>query len=97
MIGDAIALIDFLMKHKKEYQTKSALFSWDRTRKEGDKIIDVIRIPHPDNRIWFYKVKEVEGYVFVYMPVIPSLYIDYGQLQGDTNPDANVFRFVGIH
>lgn len=95
MIGDVIAFIDFLQRHKQEYQTKSALFSWDGTRLDGSSIISVIKVTSPDSRIWFYKITEVQDYEFVYMPVIPSLYVDNGQLQGETNPDARIFRFVG--
>jgi hypothetical protein len=95
MISDAITLIEFLQKHKREYQTKSALFTWDGTRKEGSNQLEVQIIKATDARVWFYKVKELEGFVFVYSPVIPTLYIDYGQLQGSNNPQADVFRFVG--
>lgn len=95
MISDVITLIDFLSKHKRDYQTKSALFSYDGTKINGDNLIEVQKIPTNDVRIWFYKIKEVTNFEFIYMPVIPSLYIDYGQFEGDTNPNAKIFRFVG--
>lgn len=96
MIGDVISLIDFLRKHYSEYAIKSALFSSDGNRIEGDDTIQVSKIPSSANpQIWFYRVAPVDGYEFVYMPVIPSLYVDYGQLKGQNNPDANLFRFVG--
>ena len=96
MISDALALIEFLKKHWTEYSVKSALFSSDGSRVEGDTFIEVDRIPMDGNdKIWFYKVREKFEYEFVYMPVISSLYIDYGQIHGTTNPDAKVFRFVG--
>lgn len=96
MIGDVISLIEFLRNHYSEYSVKSALFSSDSKRIEGDLIIEVIKIPSSNNsRIWFYKVKEVEDYEFVYMPVIPSLFTDYGQIQNQQNPDSKIFRFVG--
>lgn len=96
MIGDALALIDFLKKHWTEYSVKSALFSSDGSRIEGDNFIVVDKIPVQDNeKMWFYKVREQPEYEFVYMPVIPSLHIDYGQIHGTQNPDSKVFRFVG--
>lgn len=96
MIGDALALIDFLKKHWTEYSVKSAMFNADGTRIEGDAFIVVDKIPVQDNeKMWFYKVREQPEYEFVYMPVIPSLHIDYGQIHGTQNPDARVFRFVG--
>ncbi|MFA4937437.1 MAG: hypothetical protein WC575_04115 [Patescibacteria group bacterium] len=95
MISDVISLIDFLRKHYLEYKVKSALFSVDGIHIEGDETIQVEKVSTLDQRVWFYKVKEVDGYEFVYMPVIPSLYIDYGQLQGQSNPDSKIFRFVG--
>jgi len=96
MIGDALTLIDFLKKHWTEYSVKSALFRADGTRVDGDDFIVVDKIPVQDNdKIWFYKVREQPQYEFVYMPVIPSLHIDYGQIHGAQNPDAKVFRFVG--
>lgn len=96
MINDALAFIDFLKKHWTEYSIKSALFNSDGSRVEGDTFIEVERIPMDGNKeIWFYKVKEKPEYEFVYMPVIPSLYVDYGRIDGTANPDAKVFRFVG--
>lgn len=96
MIADALSLIEFLQKRWQQYTVISALFKWDGTRLEGDERIKTERITVGDLQDkWFYRVKEVEGYVFVYMPVIPTVYVDYGTLQGDQNPDAKVFRFVG--
>lgn len=95
MIGDALSLIDFLQKHWTEYSVKSALFNSDGVRIEGDSFVEVDKIPVKDNdKMWFYKVKEKPEYEFVYMPVIPSLSIDYGQIHGTPNPDAKIFRFV---
>ena len=96
MISDALSLIEFLKKHWVEYSVKSALFNSDGSRVEGDSFIEIDRIPTTGNeKMWFYKVREKPEYEFVYMPVIPSLYVDYGQIHGTNNPDAKVFRFVG--
>jgi len=94
MIGDVISLIGFLQKHWVEYSVKSALFNSDCVKIEGDNFIEVSKLVSKDSKIWFYKVKEKTEYEFIYMPVIPSLYIDYGQISGTVNPDAKIFRFV---
>lgn len=95
MIGDAIAVIDFLMKQADKVGVISALFDSDGTRLEGDERITIEKKAVPDKpAMWFYKVKELEDYEFVYSPVIPTLFVDYGQLTGKTNPDARLFRFV---
>lgn len=68
----------------------------DGARIEGDDFIVVDKISVQDNeKMWFYKVREELEYRFVYIPVIPSLHIDYGQNHGIQNPDAKVSRFVG--
>jgi hypothetical protein len=95
MIGEVISLIDFLRRNYQEYSTKSALFDYEGKKKEGDDLIEVERINTDKPHIWFYKVKEKDEYVFIYMPVIPALYIDYGTHSGTTNPNSNIFRFVG--
>ena len=87
MISDVLSLIDFLRRHWTEFAVKSAMFKFDGTRIEGDDFIEVERIPATDNKdIWFYRVKEKHGYEFIYMSVIPSLSIDYGQLKNTKNP-----------
>jgi len=94
MIGDTIALIEFLKKNIKKHSVKSALFNCNGQLKEGDSFIEIVRINTNKNCIWFYKIKEKKDYVFIYMPVIPSLYIDYGMQSGTKNPDSTIFRFV---
>lgn len=95
MISDVISLIDFFDKTKHSVSTKSALFRWDGTKIEGDNEIQIVLSSDPNNsKIWFYKVKDINPYVFVYMPVIPSLFIAYGVASGEKNPDAKFFRFV---
>lgn len=99
MIADALALIDFLKKNKDQYVTKSALFQWDGAHLEGSKEveIEIIRFQEPEKaNQWFYRVKPKEGYVFVHMPLIPgAVHVDNGQLVSDTNPNAEIFRYVG--
>ena len=97
MISDAITLIEFLRKHWEQYSVISALFQWNGTRIEGDERIIVEKIPVEGREdTWFYKIREIEGYVFVHMPVIPgSVYIDNAKVKGEKNPDAKLFRYVG--
>ena len=59
MIGDVLAFIDFLRKYWTEYSIKSALFTSDGKRIEGDSFIEVDKIPMRGNdKVWFYKVKD---------------------------------------
>lgn len=96
MISDALALIDFLKKNWEHYKTVSALFKWDGTKVEGDDKIAVVKIQVKGSRDkWFFRIRPVDGYVFVYMPLIPSVVVDNGTLGGEKNPDADLFRFVG--
>ena len=96
MIADAITLIEFLKKYWEQYSVISALFDWKGQKIEGDERIAVERIiaDGSENK-WFYKIKELEEYVFIYMPVIPTVYVDYGMKIGEQNPNAKFFRFVG--
>ena len=96
MVGDVLAVIDFLEKKAGELSTVSALFDYMGHRQAGDGRIDIEKIDiQGDNSKWFYRVKPIKDYIFVYAPLIPSLYIDYGTKVGAANPDANIFRFVG--
>lgn len=94
MIADALALIDFLQRNKDKYTTLSALFKSDGSRVEGSTKVELDIIPSSDNEnIWYYRVKPVNDYVFVVMPVV-SCYTDYGIPINTSNPDASFFRFV---
>jgi len=96
MISDIITLIEFLKKNWQEYQTISALFDYDGILIEGDKRIIVEKIFVEDSKDkWFYRIKPLEDYVFIYMPLIPSVQVDNGTVREEANPDANFFRFVG--
>ncbi|MBU0612971.1 hypothetical protein KKB10_03050 [Patescibacteria group bacterium] len=96
MISDALSLYEFLKKHWKKYSVISALFDADGERIEGDQKIFVTKqIVGGRNDQWFYRIKEIDEYTFIYMPVIPLVYADYGLEQGETNADARIFRFVG--
>lgn len=95
MLGDVIALLDLVLKSKDKFDTKSALFSWDGSRLEGDTEIVVKKIKTNNEKIWYFLVNELKDYEFVYMPVIPSVYVDNGVLKDEINPDARLFRFVG--
>ncbi len=96
MIGDALALIEFLRKHYEEYQVFSALFDWQGKRIEGDEELTVEKIPDVGREdVWFYRVKGPKDYVFVHMPVVAGLYADYALgPKSSKNPDARLFRYV---
>jgi len=95
MIADIISLIEFLRKNWDRCQVINALFDWEGKRIEGSSkiVVDRIEVEGREEQ-WFYKIKELKDYVFIFMPVIPT-YIDYGTKRGDKNPDARFFRFVG--
>ena len=97
MISDVIALIDFLKKCQDQCNIISALFDWSGKRLEGDERIIVDKISIRDKKdAWFYKIRPLEEYIFIHMPVVPgSVYIDNGMEDGEQNPDAKLFRYVG--
>ena len=94
MIGDVIAVWDFIKERADAFGEISAIFAVDGKRIEGSDDIEVEVIPTDAKTKWFYRIKEKEGYVFVYIPLIPSVYVDYGTAAGLQNPDARFFRFV---
>ncbi len=94
MISDALALIEFLKKHYDEYHVLSALFDSEGKRTEGDSELEVEKIPSGREGRWFYRVKGLEGYVFVHMPVVAGLYPDYALAGEGPNTDATLFRYV---
>ncbi len=95
MLGDAIALIEFLRANWQKYSVISALFDSNGTKIEGDERIAVEKLPVAGRTDqWFYRVRPVSEFVFVYMPVIPTVDVDFGR-RGTNNPEASLFRFVG--
>ena len=93
MLSDVIGLIDFVERRLDDAATLRALFRADGERVSGDESLDV-SVHRANQRTWFYSVQGPEGYEFVYLPVIPSVNVDYGTRGGDPVPDAKVFRFV---
>ncbi len=95
MISDVLNLWDFLEKRYDQYTVIHALFSWDCQRLNGDNNIELEKIIYPkEAAIWYYRVKPYKNYVFVPFPVNPAVNVDYGQLDGQINPDVNIFRYV---
>lgn len=93
MVGDVLALIEFLRKHWEELHVVQGFFDADGNRMEGDEELSVnIHSTDRDN-VWFYEVVGPADYVFVHMPVVAGLYADYA-LRGSKNPDARFFRYV---
>ena len=97
MISDTITLIEFLRKHWVEYKIKSAMFNPQGQRVEGDEeiVLDKISVVSGDSRQWYYRVRPIEGYVFVFMPTVPgAVHVDLGKPVGADNPSTEYFRFV---
>lgn len=93
MIGDALALIKFLQDSKVKYDTLSALFDAEGNRLSGSDKIEIQKVTTQHSDVWFYKVKPVEDYVFVPMPVMPC-YTAFLKVDGVNNPVADFFRFT---
>ena len=95
MIGDALALIEFLRKHSEALRVLSALIDWQGNVVDGDEKIGVEIIPIEDGkRVWYYRITGPEGYVFVHMPVIAGLHLDCARMHDRVTTDANYFRYV---
>ncbi len=94
MLGDVLAAWSFIKERADAFGEISAMFAVDGERIDGSDKIEVEVIRGRSKTEWFYRIKEIEGYVFLYMPLIPSVYVDYGTPEGQQNPDARIFRFV---
>ena len=91
MISDVITLIDFLQKRWDQYSVISAMFNWEAKCLEGDEtiIVDKVPVQKQDNK-WFYRIREINQYVFIYMSLIPTVHIDYGTLLGEKSRCKNL-------
>lgn len=93
-MSDALEFIEYLEKNRSKLATMSAMFDVNGKRLDGDKEIEVEVIPvNGVPNAWFYRAKPLKGYVFVPFPVTPC-HVDYGTLDGQTNPSADIFRFL---
>ena len=73
----------------------SALFDANGTRKYGNKKVIVEKINTGSDVVWWYKVKEINDYVFVRFPVIDSVVEEIaGQENGESNPGTIYWRWV---
>jgi hypothetical protein len=96
MISDAIALYELLSKKWGQYKIISALFKWNGTRVEGDGRIE-IELHSAENDTWFYSVKEVPEYVFIWIPVNAGGVIEKaGAVGGEKSADASYFRYIPV-
>lgn len=95
MISDILSIVNFLSEEIDDASVLSALFKYDGARLKGDPkiVVDVMNVSNNTN-IWFYKVRPIDNYVFVSVPVNPSLYVDYGKMNGEKGLSANTFRYV---
>jgi hypothetical protein len=98
MIGDAIALLDFLRRMYGDYKIISTLFDADGVRIEGDEeiVVHVHKEPgHPNE--WYYSVEPIEGYQFVRIPMNAGAVIEsLASLEGFQTLDASYFRYVPV-
>lgn len=102
VIGDAIALIQFLRDLSADVGVLSAIFDADGNRKAGDEGVSVKihRVPEDEakgNKVWFYEIHGPEGFEFVRAPVNPEGVIEaHGTRTDGTNPDARYFRYAPV-
>ena len=95
MIADVIAVVDFLEKHATRADVFKALFDSEAQRLSGSPEIVVDKLVDPgDANHWFYHVRPVEGYEFIYMPTIPSVAFNFGRPSDSSHADAKYFRFI---
>ena len=73
----------------------SAFFTWDGTRTHGDEIEIERHFDEKDPAVWWYSVKDCDGYVFVRIPVVQSCAHELvGTVAGEKNPDFRYWRWV---
>lgn len=73
----------------------SAFFTWDGTRTHGDEIEVERHADEKDAAVWWYSVRDRDGYVFVRIPVVQSCAHELvGTLVGENNPDPRYWRWV---
>lgn len=90
----ALEFLEFIKKIT-DSNVISAYFKWDGTLIEGDKKIEIIKQNDPTLMdIWWFKVKDLEDYAFVRIPVVASCLQEIpGQHVGE-NHDANIWRWI---
>ena len=87
---------DFLnfVRGIKDTDVIAALFDQDGRLTDGNEKIDVEKILTDRVDIWWYKVKEVPGYVFDRIPLTASCVQEMaGCIQGEANPRADYWRW----
>ena len=90
-MSDVISLIDFIERRLEKAGTVRALFRADGKRLSGDDSLKVA-VHRANKQTWFYSVQGPQDYEFVYLPVIPSVNVDYGKRDGEPVPDAKAAK-----
>lgn len=95
MISDVLAMVTFISNYTSQLAVRHALFDFNGNLISGDDVISVKKMAASNNpNVWFYKVNPIDGYVFIYLPIIPSVAVDFGTKEGSKNPSAEFFRFI---
>lgn len=95
MISDILSLYSFVNKELENASILKALFSWNGNRVSGSKEINIRLHGDPrTDRIWLYEVLSYKNFIFVSFPVNAGVYVDFGKLSTDMNPDSKYFRYV---
>ncbi len=96
MISDAITMYEFVTKNLEDRAILTAYFKWDGTRISGNERITVEKVDS-EKGSWFYKINDVEDFVFLRIPTHMSAVIEIvGMIAGETAKDSNYFRYVGV-
>lgn len=93
MIGDILAVYNFLKEEVDDAVVLSALFSDEGKRIEGDEKINVRILPVSEDK-WFYEIEPIDGYELIPFPVNPAVHVDYGTAKDSKNPSTKFFRYV---
>ena len=95
MLSDILALYKFLNSELESASVLKALFSWDGSKKSGNKEVEIRLHGNPNkDKHWFYEVLPYKNFIFTPFPTNPSVNVDFGKVDNDKNPDSKYFRYV---
>lgn len=94
MIGDVLAMMDYINKTRAEWSVKVAHFdgSGRRTLGDADVNITVHRGSSPER--FYFEVQPIEGYTFLRYPVSPGGVIEDLASLNDGTFTSTHFRFI---
>ncbi len=95
MLSDIISLYELLDRKLADASILKALFSSNGNRTWGDENILVRMSGDPMTaKIWFYEIAPYKDYIFVPLPINPSVNVDFGKAPDENVPNSKFFRYV---